>query len=379
MSSSSQPPKARPKAFVEGEWDDQDTFTGSTPMAARWAQVVAATNQRDESDLALPTPLEIGQRIGQYELVTRLAKGGMAYVWMAWRRRSNGKAQVIALKTLLPSLVHERGFVHMFLDEAKLLSEIRHTNVVAIHDVGVYQETPYVALEWVEGDTLSSLLRAVSGKGNEIPLAIALRVVGECCLGLHNAHELRNRQGELLNVVHRDVSPSNIMVSSHGDVKLIDFGVAKATERLAEQTRTGVLKGKVSYMAPEQILRAEPDRRTDVWAAGVVLYRLIAQRMPYEGSIPRVVQQIKAGEPVPALPATTPRAVSEIVHQALQRNPQQRFQTAAEMRRAIQYAYAEVCAPVPKKEFARYVMSHLGGTIRSRRTALETALRRAKP
>lgn len=146
------------------------------------------------------------------------------------------------------------------------------------------------------------MLRTMSAKGKEVPLSIALRIVGEACLGLHNAHELRDKNGELVNLVHRDVSPANIMLSSSGDVKLIDFGVAKASERLAEVTRTGVLKGKVSYMAPEQVLRLSPDRRTDVWAAGVVLYRLISSRLPYEGDIATVVRQIKFGEPLPPLP-----------------------------------------------------------------------------
>ena len=369
--SGSDPPKV-PDVSPQSEWET-DTFTGTAPLQARWAKVVQQTSDPPQAP-AIQAPLESGTRIGRYELITRLAKGGMAYVWMAWRARSSGKKEIIALKTLLPSLSHDLVFVHMFLDEAKLLTEIRHPNVVSIRDVGVHADITYVALEWVEGDTLSALLRALAAKGKEVPLAIALRIVGECCLGLHNAHELRDAHGELLNVVHRDVSPSNIMLSSHGDVKLIDFGVAKASERLAEQTRTGVLKGKVSYMAPEQVLRAQPDRRTDVWAAGVVLYRLIAQRLPYEGDIPAIVRQIKFGEPVPPLPASTPRPVAEIVYRALAREPQDRFQTAADMRRAIQYAYAEVCAPVPKDQFARFVMTFLGPTIHARRAALKNAI-----
>lgn len=368
----SEPPKV-PDFSATQEWEDSDTFSGTQRLKARWAQVVAETNDPRLVPV-LPAPLEPGSTIGRYELVTRLAKGGMAFVWMGVRRRSSGAKEVAALKTLLPSLSHDRAFVHMFLDEAKLLSEIHHPNVVSIRDVGTHGDVPYVVLEWVEGDTLSALLRALAAKSKEVPLAIALRIVGECCLGLHNAHELRDSRGELLSVVHRDVSPSNIMMSSTGDVKLIDFGVAKATDRLAEQTRTGVLKGKVSYMAPEQVLRAVPDRRTDVWAVGVVLYRLIAQRLPYEGDIPSVVRQIKYGEPVPPLPAGTPRPVAEIVHRALAREPQDRFQTAADMRRAVQYAYAEVCAPVPKDQFARFVMTHLGSTIQARRELLNRVL-----
>ena len=283
---------------------------------------------------------------------------------------------MVALKTLLPNLSADLAFVHMFLDEAKLLSEIRHPNVVAIRDVGMHGDIPFVALEWVEGDSLSALLRALSSKGREVPLSIALRIVGEACLGLHNAHELRDAKGELVDLVHRDVSPANIMLSSSGDVKLIDFGVAKASERLAEQTRTGVLKGKVSYMAPEQVLRLSPDRRTDIWAAGVVLYRLISSRLPYEGDIATIVRQIKFGEPLPPLPASTPRPVAEIVHRAMSREPADRYQTAADMRRAIQYAYAEVCAPVPKDQFAAFVVSNLGSVIQERRAALAKALGR---
>ncbi len=370
--SGSDPPKV-PDFSATGEWEDTSSFSGTSRLRARWAEAVAQSSEPHEVT-ALPTALEPGTVVGRYELVTRLAKGGMAFVWVAVRRRSSGKPEIVALKTLLPSLSHDRAFVHMFLDEAKLLSEIRHPNVVSISDVGRHGDVPFVVLEWVEGDTLSALLRALSAKAKEVPLAIALRIVGEVCLGLHNAHELRDANGELLSVVHRDVSPSNIMLSSKGDVKLIDFGVAKATDRLAEQTRTGVLKGKVSYMAPEQVLRAPPDRRTDVWAAGVVLYRLITQRLPYEGDIPSVVRQIKFGEPVPPLPAGTPRPIAEIVHRALAREPQDRFQTAADMRRAVQYAYAEVCAPVPKDQFARFVMSYLGPTIKARRELLTRAI-----
>ncbi|MBK8998512.1 MAG: serine/threonine protein kinase [Myxococcales bacterium] len=368
------PPERPSDAPPESDWGE-DTFTETSPLAKRWARVVS---QASEPPLvpAMPEPLENGRYVGRYELVTQIAKGGMAAVWLAARQRRSGEREVVALKTLLPNLSSDVSFVHMFLDEARLLSEIRHPNVVAIRDVGMHGDIPFVALEWVEGDSLSALLRALSAKGKEVPLSIALRIVGEACLGLHNAHELRDKKGALINLVHRDVSPANIMLSSSGDVKLIDFGVAKASERLAEQTRTGVLKGKVSYMAPEQVLRLAPDRRTDVWAAGVVLYRLISARLPYEGDIATIVRQIKFGEPLPPLPAGTPRAVAEIVHRAMSREPGDRFQTAADMRRAIQYAYAEVCSPVPKDQFAAFVVSNLGPVIQERRAALARALGR---
>jgi eukaryotic-like serine/threonine-protein kinase len=364
-------PPDRP-SYPTDDWGE-DTFTETSPIANRWAKVVRQTSEPPLVP-AMPVPLEPGRRVGRYNLVTQIAKGGMATVWVAWRQRKSGDREVVALKTLLPNLSSDLSFVHMFLDEARLLSEIRHPNVVAIRDVGTHGDVPFVALEWVEGDSLSALLRILISKGKEVPLSIALRIVGEACLGLHNAHELRDAHGNLLDVVHRDVSPANIMLSSSGDVKLIDFGVAKASERLAEATRTGVLKGKVSYMAPEQVLRLGPDRRTDVWAAGVVLYRLICGRLPYEGDIATIVRQIKFGEPLPPLPPSTPRPVVDIVHRAMAREPQDRYQTAADMRRAIQYAYAEVCSPVPKDQFASFVVTHLGPVIQERRQALAHAL-----
>lgn len=366
------PPEGPPDKPPESDWGE-DTFTETSPLASRWARVVSMASEPPLVP-AIPTPLAAGGYVGRYQLVTQIAKGGMAVVWLASRQRRSGEREVVALKTLLPNLSADLSFVHMFLDEARLLSEIRHPNVVSIRDVGMHGDIPFVALEWVEGDSLSALLRTMSAKGKEVPLSIALRIVGEACLGLHNAHELRDKNGELVNLVHRDVSPANIMLSSSGDVKLIDFGVAKASERLAEVTRTGVLKGKVSYMAPEQVLRLSPDRRTDVWAAGVVLYRLISSRLPYEGDIATVVRQIKFGEPLPPLPPGTPRAVAEIVHRAMSREPQDRFDSAADMRRAIQYAYAEVCSPVPKDQFAAFVVSNLGTVIHERRAALAKAL-----
>jgi len=365
-------PNDRPSEPPDSDWGE-DTFTETSPIAKRWARVVRQASEPPPVP-EMPVPLEMGGMVGKYNLVTQIAKGGMAAVWVAWRQRRSGAREVVALKTLLPNLSSDLSFVHMFLDEAKLLSEIRHPNVVAIRDVGMHGDVPFVALEWVEGDSLSALLRALTGKGKEVPLSVALRIVGEACLGLHNAHELRDRKGNLIELVHRDVSPANIMLSSSGDVKLIDFGVAKASERLAEATRTGVLKGKVSYMAPEQVLRLPPDRRTDIWAAGVVLYRLITGRLPYEGDIATIIRQIKFGEPLPPLPAATPRPVVEIVHRAMAREPGDRFQTAAEMRRAIQYAYAEVCSPVPKDQFAAFVVSNLGPVIQERRAALVKAL-----
>lgn len=344
------------------------------PLSHRWRRAVLATNSQPPPPPSQLPSLEPGMRVGSYQLVTQIARGGMATVWVAFRERKGGQREVVALKVLMSHLCGEETFVSMFLDEARLLSRIQHPNVVAIKNVGTEAGLPYVALEWVDGDSLSSLLKALEERQKDVPLSLALRVVGDCCLGLDAAHELRDAHGVPLQVVHRDISPSNMLISAQGDVKLIDFGVAKAAQRLSEQTRSGVLKGKVSYMAPEQVLRGDIDRRTDLWSAGVVLYRLVAGQMPYPGSLGEVLVHIKHGDTVRPLPAHTPRAVAQIVHRAMTRNPDERFQTAAEMRRAIQSAYADVCAPLPRQELGHFLVTHLGARMQERRAALATAL-----
>lgn len=341
------------------------------PLSDRWQQVVDTVSSG-------PMPaggrkLKPGYRLGEYMLLMRLAQGGMASVWVALRRR-NGQRELVAIKTILSHLLGDRGFVKMFLDEVALLTAIHHPNVVEVRDVGTDLGQPFVALEWIDGDSLSTLLAELKKRDERLPLAITLRIIGECCLGLHTAHELRRENGELANVIHRDVSPANIVLSTTGDVKLIDFGVAKAAMRLSEQTRTGVFKGKIAYMAPEQVLKHPADRRTDIWSVGCVLYQLLAGRTPYKGHIGEVYQKLKEGDPIAELPSDVPRQVGKIALKALARDPEERFSSAADMRRAVQYAAASVCEPLSKSQFADYVNEHLGEQLNQRRALLLDAM-----
>ncbi len=345
-------------------------FADAPSVQGRWLQTVAAASSPGRPD---PMRIAPGGRVGHYILISRIAHGGMATVWLAKRERG-GQSELVALKIVLPHLAGDSSFVKMFLDEVKLLAAIRHPNVVDVRDVGSDGGYPYAALEWIDGDSLARLMAVMDQKGLRMPLAIALRIVGEVCLGLHIAHELRGDDGELLDVVHRDVSPPNILLSATGDVKLIDFGVAKAVERISEQTRSGVFKGKVAYMAPEQAERKPIDRRTDIWSVGVVLYKLVTGETPYAGGLVDVFQKLKRGDKIPPLPKNTPRMVAEVITRALQRDNDQRFQTAAEMRRAIQFAYSEEAVTVSKDEFALFVRQHLGEMIKRRRTAALEAL-----
>ncbi len=338
-----------------------------THQVAQWVEAATSTPPAR-------VELAVGTALGEYVLLSKLASGGMANVWAAVRRREGGQPELVALKTILPQLVTDRAFVRMFLDEVSLLAAIHHPNVIEVRDVGLAQGVPYVALEWVDGDTLGQLMKHISQAGDELPLAATLRVVGEACLGLHVAHELTTPDGQSAGVIHRDVSPSNILVSASGDVKLIDFGVAKAVSRLTEQTQTGVLKGKVTYMAPEQAMRREIDRRVDVWAAGVVFYRMVTGRVPYRGSMIEVYEQLRLGAPYAPLPRHVPEPLAQVIRKALSRDREGRYQSAAELRRAIQFVAAELCAPLSKEQFAQLVRRYLSERLRGTREQIRDAL-----
>ena len=351
-----------------------DTVTGSLaqPMGQRWQRAV------DQAVMAraqgFPAALRPGMRLGRWNLVSKLGQGGAAEVWIAFRERARGGREVIALKVILPHLARDKGFVRMFLDEARLLAEMSHPNVVRVHDVGTEEGFPYVALEFVIGDSLGALMASLDVEGTRMPLGLALRVMGEACLGLHMAHELRDDLGRELGVVHRDVSPPNVMLGQAGEVKLIDFGLAKAVDRLAEQTHTGVMKGKVDYMSPEQA-RGEPvDRRSDLWSAGVVLYELVAGRPPYLGGMLEVYAALKHGERPLPLPGGTPEPVAQLLAKALEPAADERFQTAAELRRGIQYAFAKCCTPLTKNDLAEFIQTHLAETLAERDRQMARAL-----
>ena len=230
------------------------------------------------------THLAPGYRLDRYELLCPLGYGGMASVWVARLLGKHGFEKLVAIKTILPKYARDPSFQEMFLDEARIAARIQHVNVAQILDLGDQHGVLFLAMEWVDGDALSKLANAAEGRGVAFPPGIAMRILVDVCAGLHAAHELRDRGGAPLEIVHRDISPHNILVGVQGTAKVIDFGIAKARDRSAGDTRTGSFKGKVKYMAPEQaILPKTTDRRADVWAVGAVLYSLLAKRSPYEG------------------------------------------------------------------------------------------------
>jgi len=193
-----------------------------------------------------------GMELGRCELLVPIAQGGMATVWAARQKGSRGFQKTVAIKTMLPNLSDDAQFEQMFLDEARLASRIHHPNVVEISDLGEQQDILYIVMEWIDGEALSVLARASKKAETPIPVRVVLKIISQACSGLHAAHELKDDNEQLLHIVHRDVSPQNILVTYDGVVKLVDFGVAKAVGRASGETTAGQIKGKIPYMSPEQ-------------------------------------------------------------------------------------------------------------------------------
>ncbi|APR75409.1 serine/threonine protein kinase [Minicystis rosea] len=311
----------------------------------------------------------------RYELLYPYAQGGMATVWLARVQGKHGFEKLVAIKTILSHLAREEGFRAMFLDEASIAARIRHPNVADILDLGEEHDTLYMVLEWINGDAWSKLWNAVHQAGQPFPLDLLLRIGADACAGLHAAHELTDEIGNPLGVVHRDVSPQNILISVAGVTKVIDFGIAKAMDRTSEQTKTGMIKGKAQYAAPEQVRGENADRRVDVWAMGTILYHYLAGKLPFEGKNDlHTLKLLTSGRPPPPLPPQVPPQVAQVVMRALAPLPEQRFQTALDMQRALE---AVISTPVTTTDVAAFMVQHLAERIEMRRTDLAEAIAEA--
>ena len=273
---------------------------------------------------------------GQYELLERINVGGMAEIMRA-RALSMPGEPVVAVKRILPHLVEDEQFVTMFLDESRVLSRLDHPNVVRTHDVGVVEGVPYLALEFVSGKDGRNLFNECRKKGAPLPHSIACFIIASLLEGLHFAHEHKDESGASLDLVHRDVSLQNILISYDGDVKITDFGIARSADNKA-RTEVGVVKGKFGYMSPEQVRSQPLDRRSDIFAAGICLYELLTNERLFSGensyeAINRV-RHVQIDPPTAVNPQI-PAALEAIVMKALAKEPVDRFQSAAEMSQAL--------------------------------------------
>ncbi len=306
----------------------------------------------------------LGGQLGRYELHGAVARGGMATVYVARMSGAAGFSRTVAIKRLHPHLAADPTFAGMFVDEARLAARIRHPNVVDTLDVVAEGEELFLVMAFVLGETLSKLVRAATARGIRLPATVVSNIAIGALEGLHAAHEATNEQGEPLGIVHRDVSPQNILVGADGVARVIDFGVAKAAGRMQE-TEGGELKGKLAYMAPEQLTRRPVDRRCDVFAMGVVLWEALTSRRLFAGDDAASTLYAVLNEPVPA-PSTVapdlPPALDAVVLRALERDPAMRFATAREMSRALESA----CPQASARQTAEWVESLASDALRAR-------------
>ena len=304
----------------------------------------------------------------------------MARVWVARQHDTHGEERLVAIKTILPKFASNERFREMFLREGGIASRLTHKNVARIFDQGEVGGTLYIAMEYLEGDSLSRLNQVCRAGGTFIPPAIVLRVLSDTCAGLQEAHELRDGTGRPLNVVHCDVGPANIFLTPKGTAKLLDFGVANAHVGASEETESAVLKGKTRYMSPEQAGGDPVDRRADVWAIGATMYHLLSGRPPYEGiNVLATLRLIRAAAPPVPLPMGVPLDVVEIVRRCLARNPDDRYATAALLRDAIEDSMARSKLRATSADVAAFVTKQLSARMTERRRAVEAGLEARVP
>jgi len=298
-----------------------------------------------------------GTRLGRYELIRRLAIGGMAELYLARSTGIAGFEKLVALKRILPQYAEADDFVAMFLDEARLAATIHHSNVAQVYDIGSDADGLYFTMEYVHGVDLRAIVSTVVKRGELVPLEHALAIAIGAAAGLHAAHELTAPDGAPLSLVHRDVSPSNVLVSYGGCVKIIDFGVVKAARRQTE-TRAGTLKGKIAYMSPEQCMGADLDRRSDVFSLGILLWEMTTgvRLFAAESEYALLRQIVDHDAPRPStVRADYPADLEAIVMRALSRSRDDRYATAQELQLALEELARRRCLSVSSVQLGSFV------------------------
>jgi serine/threonine-protein kinase len=342
------------------------------------------TEIRDEWLVSAAVPDKPTQRgAGQYTPVLELASGGMATVYLALYEGEFGFSKVCALKKVHPHLIREHEFAEMFLDEASIAARIDHPHVCHVLDFGRSEETLFLAMEFLIGAPLSEVFMALAGNlalasSPRRPFLVA-RIIAGLCEGLHAAHELME-EGRPLGIVHRDINPSNLFVLHDGTVRIVDFGIAKAANRL-HQTETGKVRGTYAYVSPEQLQLQEVDRRSDVWALGIVLWELLAGRRLFRRESPvDTIRAVTADEvePPSGVRPEIPNALDHIVARALQRERSDRYQTAREMALDLEHFLGQNGETVPNAEIAGWLEELIPDSLNRSRAQADQVRRRAR-
>jgi serine/threonine-protein kinase len=314
----------------------------------------------------------------RYELLGELASGGMATVYLARMRRMMGFSRLVAIKCMHPQFAKDPSFVSMFMDEARLTARLRHPNIVPTLDIVAEEGQLLLVMEYVEGASLATLLRSARAAGVKIPHAIACAIVHDMLLGLHEAHQAKDDEGLPLSIIHRDVSPQNVLVGLDGLSRVLDFGVAKARQN-THRSNDNEIKGKIPYMPPEQLFGEALDHRVDVYAAGVTLWEaLCCERLfdgPSETALVRQISELPIRRPSSCLP-DLPEALDRVVMKALEREANDRFSSALEMAEAIAACVAlptrtEVSSWVRQYVMPREVPSERAGGARLAASVIE--------
>ncbi|MFO0597670.1 MAG: serine/threonine-protein kinase [Myxococcaceae bacterium] len=319
--------------------------------------------------------------LGRFELIQRLEVGGMAEIFIALERAAHDFERVVVIKKALPHLAQKANFREMFLQEARWVARLNHPNIVQIYELGEADGASFIAMEHVPGVSFRDLVAAAVNSGKSVPLGVVVGLMAQACAGAHAAHELNDPDGKPLGLVHRDISPHNLMVTAGGHVKLLDFGIAKATELGIDTTRTGALKGKVHYMSPEQVLQERLDRRSDVFALAIVTWELMTLRRLFkrENEL-ATMQAITGGEA--SRPERSredvPPILSAAVMKGLKVDRGERYATADELRRAIESAADTAGLKHGTDEIAAWVQDLLGPTLKERDAELKAAIERVK-
>lgn len=307
-------------------------------------------------------PAEVGSTANNYQILARLAAGGMAEIFLARGVSAAGVERYCVLKRILRNRANDVHFVRMFLDEARLAAQLNHANVAQVYDIGKLGDSYFFTMEYVHGETVRSLLQRARSLRREVPLDAVITVIAGAAAGLHHAHERLGHDGRPLGIVHRDVSPSNLMVGFEGGVKVVDFGVAKAADR-AQETKSGTVKGKISYLSPEQCRGRPVDRRSDLFSLGIVMWEMLTTERLFKRAsdfenMTAIVNDISA--PPSSRRANLPPELDAITLRLLAKDPAERFQTAAEVVDALEEAAARTATRISSSGLGRLLREMFG-------------------
>jgi serine/threonine protein kinase len=315
------------------------------------------------------------QRIpfGKYLLLDRISVGGMAEVWRGKTRGLTGSEELVAIKRILPGIAEDKEFVSMFIDEAKITVQLTHPNIGQVLELGQINGSYFIAMEYIPAKDLRAIFDHCRRLGEPAPVALTCYVVSLMCDALDHAHRKKDGQGRAMNIIHRDVSPQNILITFDGDVKVIDFGIAKAAGR-ASRTQAGILKGKFAYMSPEQVYQSNLDQRSDVFSIGTCFHELLTgERLFASDSDFAILEKVrKADVPPPSkINPRVPLEVDKISLRALAREAADRYAFASEIADDLRRYLSSLKEPFGQAELAAYMASQFGEELEAERTRLK--------